>query len=79
MLARKAALALAAALVAALGWFALQGSEAPDGPLLSGASAVTDATDVGETDLPELGVDEARVAAGVANETEATEASAAPP
>ena len=81
MLARQAALALAlaAALVAALGWFALQGSEAPDGPLLSGASAVTDATDVGETDLPELGVDEARVAAGVANETEATEASAAPP
>ena len=78
MLSRKALIVLAAAPLAALGWFALQGSEAPDGPLLSGGTSATEAADVGEPDLQELGLDETRVAAGGVPRPEASDAPAVP-
>ena len=78
MLSRKTLLALAAALLAAIGWFALQESEAPDDPLLSGSAAPTDGADVGAAELQGLVVDEARIAAGGDDDPGATEASPAP-
>ena len=77
MLSRKTLLALAAALLAAIGWFALQESEAPDGPLLSGSAAPTDGADVGAAELQDLVVDEARTAAGGDDDPGATAASPA--
>ena len=78
MLSRKTLLALAAALLAAIGWFALQESEAPDDPLLSGSAAPTDGADVGAAELQGLVVDEARIAAGGDDDPGATKASPAP-